>query len=608
MPKEIDYGGWVWQRQTFPLNAPAPGTLLPLIMITWFQRVFGKHFKWVLLLVLGVLLVSFIVSMGAVPRLNVQGGGGSKGNMFLGVDKSDPEEMQGLVTAIQFTDQRLYGLQVPDQELDRLVDERIVAMHLADEWHLPEPTAQDMENFFKSVRAFQGPDGQFSNELYVNFKDSIEASPQRDALTAILKEECRLERVRTILAGPGYVPPFLAQSQVALSQIKSNLEVATVDYKSFTPKIDLTGDKLNAALQEIYAKDPTRFPQPAQVDMAYVKFASAKVGDPTPADLQDFVKQHQDAFPKANPDKLSDADKTAVTEAWRSDQKEKALNDVKSKGIQFEREYYDLRSQLNPPELKVDSPQFGALLKKYGVTLQTLPTVIEGKPAATQGEVTDDMQQQVAASLNPGQPTQKAQLPDGVAVFFYVNGLPARASTFVDAHDDVLKAYTDAEKARQFTALCSTMHDAVVKEMAAGKSFDDAAKAAGFTVKHYTGVTLDEVEKTTMDMPLGDEDKTTPLPDSPLASMGRDALTALASSNSSTIPLLMSLRLGEASQVLTEGNTGVMFQVTKREAADVPANSPEIAKMDVSIAQREHLYGAMTILEGLVQEYKKTAK
>ncbi|HVU38537.1 MAG TPA: hypothetical protein VHC95_09390 [Opitutales bacterium] len=577
-------------------------------MITWFQRVFGKHFKWVLLLVLGVLLVSFIVSMGAVPRLSVQGGGAGKATMFLGVDMSDQEEMHGLVSAIQFTNQRLYGLQYSDQELERLVEQRIVLMHLADEWHLPEPTVHDMQHFFETVRAFQGPDGRFSNELYVNFKDSVEASPQRDALTAILKEECRLERVRTILAGPGYVPPFLAQSQVALNQIKTDLDVATVDYKSFTPKIELTGDKLTAGLQEIFDKDPTRFPQPAQVNMAYVKFASAPVGEPTAADLQDYVKQHKDAFPKADPAKLSDADKTAVTDAWREAQKAKALDEVKSKGIQFEREYYDIRSQLNPPELKIDAPQFGTLLKKYNAKVQTLPTVVEGKPAKSDAEISNDIQQQVAASLNPAQPTQKAQLPDGVAIFFYLDGVPARASTFAEARDEVLKAYTESEKARQFTALCTTMHDAVVKAMAAGKSFDDAAKAAGFTVKHYTAVTLDDVEKTAMDMPLGEEDKTTPLPDSPLAAMGRDALTALVSSNNTTIPLLLALHKDEPSAALTEGNTGVVFLVTKRAAADVPANSPEIAKMDTAIAQREHVYGAMTVLDSLVQEYKKSVK
>ncbi len=577
-------------------------------MITWFQRVFGKHFKWVLLLVLGVLLVSFIVSMGAVPRLSVQGGGAGKATMFLGVDMSDQEEMRGLVSAIQFTNQRLYGLQYSDQELERLVEQRIVLMHLADEWHLPEPTVRDMQHFFETVRAFQGPDGRFSNELYVNFKDSVEASPQRDALTAILKEECRLERVRTILAGPGYVPPFLAQSQVALNQIKTDLDVATVDYKSFTPKIELTGDKLTAGLQEIFDKDPTRFPQPAQVNMAYVKFASAPVGEPTAADLQDYVKQHKDAFPKADPAKLSDADKTAVTDAWREAQKAKALDEVKSKGIQFEREYYDIRSQLNPPELKIDAPQFGTLLKKYNAKAQILPTVVEGKPAKSDAEISNDIQQQVAASLNPALPTQKAQLPDGVAIFFYLNGVPARASTFAEARDEVLKAYTESEKARQFTALCTTMHDAVVKAMAAGKSFDDAAKAAGFTVKHYTAVTLDDVEKTAMDMPLGEEDKTTPLPDSPLAAMGRDALTALVSSNNTTIPLLLALHKDEPSAALTEGNTGVVFLVTKRAAADVPAHSPEIAKMDTAIAQREHVYGAMTVLDSLVQEYKKSVK
>lgn len=569
-------------------------------MITWFQRVFGKHFKWVLLIFLGILFVSFIVSIGAVPRLGMQGGAG-KADMFLGVNKNDPQEMGSLVNAVKFTYGSLYGLQISsDQELQRQVDYRIIMMHLADEWHLPEATSQQMEIFLKSLRAFRNADGRYSPELYLKFRDNIETSPQRDVITALLKEECRLQRVRILLGGPGYVLPFIAEAQQALSKIKSDVDVATLDYKSFTPKIEFAGDKLTATLKEIYDKDPTRFPRPAVVNLAYVKFPFAAIAEPTAVQLQDFAKQHKADYPDINPDGLTDKDKTKLTEAWRKDQ-------TRVQTMKVARELYDLKTQLGAGTLKTDAPAFLAILKKNNLILQKLPTITVGRPVPENSPISDDILQEAATTLSAQQPTTPALVSDGTVVLVYLDSTPSRPSTFDEAHEDVLKAYTDVEKQRQFTAECNTLRDAVVKDVAAGKTFIEAAKAHGFTVTNYPTVTLEDIEKTLNDMPFGDEPKPADAPTLPLAAMGRDTLTALYSSNGSTIPLFMALHIGDISPVLGQGNTGLIFSVIKREPATVATQSPEVEKVDREMADREYLIASTYALEHLLQTYKQAA-
>ncbi len=569
-------------------------------MITWFQRVFGKHFKWVLVAFLGVLFVSFIVSIGAVPRLSMQGNGQGKANMFLGVNLNDQQEMTNLSNAVQYTYRTLYGLQISSQqELVQLITYRIVTMHLADTWHLPEANAQQMEDFLKSLRAFRNPDGHFSAELYQKYRDSVETSPQRDAITALLKEECRLERVRNILGGPGYVLPFLPEIQIALSKVKTDLDVATLDYKSFTPKIELTGDALTTALKAIYDKDPTRFPVPAQANLAFVKFPFAAAPAPTAAQLQDFAKQHKDQLPNINPDSLSDKDKTTVTEAWRKDQS-------RIQTMKFARELYDVQTQLGSQPAKLDTPAVVTLLKKYNLTPQKLPTITVGTPVPADSPVPDEIAQEAAMALSPQQPTRPALLPDATAVLFYIDSIPSRASTFADVRGEVLKAYTDLEKQRQFTELCNTQRDAIAKDVAGGKTFEAAAQAHGFTVKNYPAVTLDDIEKTLNEMPFSDTEKSD-TPPGPLAAMGRDVLTALYSSGNSTIPMIMALHTGETSPVLGQNNTGVIFRVIKRDVTTVAADSPEVKKMSQSMTDRDTLIASMTVLGQLTQDFQKAA-
>ncbi len=249
-------------------------------MITWFQRYFGKHNKWILMAFLVVLLISFIISIGAVPR-GAMTGARQSARPFLGVDLNSTDDMKHLQLAVMFTTELNGGQLQNDQQLTALMDERIALKYTADQWQIPEPTEKQVDDYVRALPAFLDATGNFSADHYVAFRDNLQAkSPaERDEYVTILHENCRLERARNLLGGPGYrvpgvVLPALMQIANAEDNFKYDLEAATLDRSKSDAKIDEKEPELTAALTKLFESTPNRFQHPPQVDLALVSFPS----------------------------------------------------------------------------------------------------------------------------------------------------------------------------------------------------------------------------------------------------------------------------------------------------------------------------------------------
>jgi hypothetical protein len=567
-------------------------------MITWFQKTFGKHYKWALIAALGVLCLSTIVGIGAVPRASLTGGSQPQ-RMYLGLDLNSQQATQDVGNAVRFTNQSLSTNPVSsEQELQLLFDERLALTQLANQWQIPAATPKQVEDYLRGLDVFHDADGNFSPVAYTAFRDSIKAAEpaQRDLAVATINENCRLERVRQILGGPGYVLPYLAQTTAGLNKITLDLEATTLDFTKFEPSI---GEVKDEVLQPIFEKSPDSFKKAAQARLSFTKVTAAAVGDPTPAQLHDYAVAHKDTFP--NPDKLTDKDKTAATEAWRNEQKTQAQKDAGDTAMKFARELFDLKLARNTPE-------FAALLKKYNLTLQTLPLLEQGKPAPADSPIPDDVLQQTAFSeLNAQQPFAPVQLADGTAILFLDEAIPGRTQTFAEAKDAVKAAYVEQQKEAQFVAHGQTVRDAIAKAVSEGKSFAAAAAAQSLTVKSYTDVNYDTIKDTLMSMSFDPADKSTGA--GPLAAMGRDVLMALGDPSKSTgLPLLMTLQPNEVSPLVPANNVGVIFHVVKRAIPAVAEDSPEIKHTNEAFKTDESNRGSLLYLQRVIQSAQDSLK
>ncbi|HTB64271.1 MAG TPA: hypothetical protein VK737_11870 [Opitutales bacterium] len=581
-------------------------------MITWFQRVFGKHHKYILMAFLGILLLSFIVTIGAVPRGSMTAAGGSK-QMFLGVNVNSMDEMRAIDTAIVFSAEHLYNQTVENQQIGPMREQRIALKYLADKWQIPDPSSQELQDFIQTLPAFLDPDGKYSPSLFGFFSDEVQKLPpaERDADVAILTEDCRLGRVQHILGGPGLSLPGLAQ--VALLQIqasqdnfKFDLETATLDLAKFEPVIETDPVKLDALLKSMYDADPTKFKQPAQAQLSYLKFAAVPVLEPTAAVLKDYATQHKDAYPALATNTMSTDDLTNLAKDWRAAQKVQAETAAKSDTQKFAQELLALKAQPN-------SPEFATLIKKYSqynLVLQHLPLLIQGTPAPDTSPIPDDKLQEAAFGGPLLQyPFYPVELSDGAALLFADQPItPPKDSTFEQAKDTVKKAYVKAEKAKQLTTHGDDVNAAITKAMAAGQSFHDAAVAQNLTFKDYPDVTDTGLRDAAMEIFNPAADKDTPST-APLASMGRDMIGILANPDpNSGVSFLLQLHLGEVSKMQLGADSGMIFHAAKREPAQIEADAPETKAIQNTVIVRESNSNAGASIDRLLQAAAATLK
>lgn len=365
-----------------------------------------------------------------------------------------------------------------------------------------------------------------------------------------------------------------------------------MDFAKFEPKIETDETKLNAELQKLFASDPTKFPQPAQAQLSYVKFPAATVPEPSADQLHTYAAAHKDVYPGIASGNLTEKDWTAVADAWRTDQKTAAATAAKTAAMNFARELYNLKTS-------PDKPEFAALLKKYNLSPVTMPLVTQGQPGPADSPIPDEVLQEIIAGLSPTQYFAPVPLQDGAGVVFLLHGTPARASTFAEARTAVLKAYTEQDKMKQFTAHGEEVKAAVTKEMAAGKTFREAAVAQNLSVKDYADVSDAGLRDAAMEI-LNPSAKDA-APTTPLAAMGRDLLGSLENPDANGVPLLLTLHSGEVSKMLIAADSGILVHVTKRDPAQIEIDSPEVKKLQTFMKDQEGAYDARDIINRLLQ-------
>jgi peptidyl-prolyl cis-trans isomerase D len=510
-------------------------------MITWMQTKFGRHHKVFLWCILVVIVVAFVLTIGAVPRGQATRGQGPR--MLFGVNLNDQEQMTALQQSVAMSLAWQRHQARTTDEMEQALLGRLALLYLADQWGVPLPTEAQKAAFVQTLPLFKSDAGQFDPVLYQKFLDDLQLRPveERNLTADTLAQNWRLQQVLAVLGGPGYALPFSAEVQAALRDTTWDLDVASLDYSKFTPKVTVT----DAALQTFFNRDSTRFKKPAETTLSYVRFtAPASTATPTAADLEDFVKASPKDFPDVkDPAKLDAKTTAAATAAFLKAQ------DVQNAGALAQ----NFVKALSDQGVTRGTPAFDALLQKFNVQVETLPPVVDGKPAPADSPVSDKILQAVAPTLNAQNYfSDPVPLADGAAVLFFEQATPEHSPEFAEARADVAAAYTEEEKTRQFEARGQELQQALTKAVAGGQSFKDAATAQGLTVKDYPAVSFSN----------------------PPADMDYDLLAALANPNTAGVPLILAMKPGEVSEMQPTPDAGQFIYIAKRDIPALTADSP----------------------------------
>jgi peptidyl-prolyl cis-trans isomerase D len=549
-------------------------------MITWIQRTFQKHTKLVFLFLLFAITIPFVFTIGAAPGIG-KAGNRVKEQMFFGVNLGKEDEARRVMTDGNLSAQLKAGYNALEgAQLQQYALQRIAGLAVADEVHLPAPTADQIAKYVLTLRAFQDQSGQFDQKRYTAFGDSLKGTGSLTTadVNRVLRDDARLAQLATVVGGPGYVlAPDVKQQLVRLDS-SWTVQVATLDYAAFNPAI-ATGDDV---LKKFHEENSFRYEVPARPRLSYVEFKSADFmppTNPTEADLRAFYTANVSSFPvPADADKK---DAPSLTPAAPVDN------------------FPKVRAQV---EVAIKNAAANRLASKAANDLTV--ALFEQKVAANSAELTAFLagQRRPAVAITPFSPdsppadlawlanyaepisrlskdrffSDPLPTPTGVAVLLWNDSLPGYKPSFTEVHDKVAADYKDSQKRKLFSERGRALRAQLQAAAKSGATaFAAAAAAEKLEVKSFANFTLRDAPK---DLPYA-------------------ALSALPS-----------LAPGDVSDMLATGEQGFLVYAQEKKLPDLSPSSPRYVELQKQLS----LYTAGTnensYLGGLVEnELKKSA-
>lgn len=550
-------------------------------MISWIQKYFQHHFKFIFALVLLASIVGLVLTFNAGSDL-IKGGGGRNvlTREFFGYNLGSQDDQARLFGDANLSAMLQTGYNsVDSSDLQNYALQRAAALNLADQFHIPATTNAEITDFIKTLRAFNGEDGQFDPRRYEAFRDSLKTNPRLTEATVrrVLMDDVRAEKVKKVIAGPGYVLPADVKAQLERVDSLWTLGLITVDYASFSPSIPVT----DAALAKFFEENSFRFTIPSQVVTSAVYFpASAYVGsvNVTDSEVRAAYASNPARWPNptakaagAKPDPA--ADYAAVRPQVEAALKLERAQRVAAKAAS------DLSFALYEGKVTVGSPGFDALLASQHVALKPLaPFSRETGPAEFGGS------QEIATEafkLGAGRASSDAlPAPDGAVVLFWKETLPPRQPLLTEVRAKVVADYTENEKRKRFVEVGKLIRSQLETRLKAGEKLEDAVAAVG-------SATSTKLEVKTL---------------APFSR--RNPPKDIESTVAATLDRLDKGRVSDMSIVKDQG---VLVYAVDKKLPDMSESGPAFASMRSQLAMVNARIGASSYLSQLVeQELKKS--
>ena len=444
-------------------------------MISWIQRTFQQHFKWLFLLLLAVVIVSFVFITNTSSGLG-HSAKQAPAKPFFGLNLSSPEEVQALMKDASLSVQ-LQGpaLQIRSEgQFEQYALQRRAALHLAGELNLPAPTQEELSQHIRSLGAF-APGGKFDVKLYTRFVDSLKTNPQlKEAdVSRVLSDDVIYQRVLKLLSGPGYVLPADVQNQLNRIDATWTIEAVNVDYTGFKPAITATDEELskyfeyNGARYEIAPRVAVSYIDfPASAYTAKVTFSEEGLRAYYDANSARFLPPLDDKAPKpADPDAAYASVRAKVEEAYRLERAKNLANSAAS----------DLAVALY--EAEATATTLPGLVAARNLTLKPLaPFNAENVPA----ELGTGSRIAVEA-LKTGPDRLVSDPVDtgrGAALLVWNETRPARPPALSEIKDRVTADYLETEKRKRFAEAGRTLRAALSARLKAGDTLEKAVAAS----------------------------------------------------------------------------------------------------------------------------------
>jgi len=461
-------------------------------MISWIQRSFQHHFRLIFALLLVGMVVPFIFTIGSTPGIG-RADRTAVTRDFFGHNLASLEDARRIQDDGRMSAQLQLASEATSDQIQYYAYQRVAALHMADELHVPAATPAELQDFIRHLRIFAGPDGQFDVSRYDLLRSNLksDSTVSEADIARVIADDVRVQKVESLIAGPGYVLPGDVNSLIAKGDTSWTISTATVDYAAFDPGVSLS----DSDISKYFSDNLFRYRIAPRVLVDAIVFPTEaylpQVAQPTDAEVRSFYGANPGRFPRAGAPKApAKADPEADFAAVR-DQVRLALATERAQRAAV-KAGSDVAFGLFDGKVSRGAA-LDAFLAQRGLKTTTLaPFTLEAGPAEFGGshEIAD-----AAFRLNGDRFYSEAlPSPSGAVVLILKDTLPARDPSLAEVRDKVRADAFDNQKRMRFVEFGRLLKAGIERRIRAGESFDKAAsEAAGevrVAVKDYPAFTL----------------------------------------------------------------------------------------------------------------------
>lgn len=457
-------------------------------MFNWIQTYLTKHFKWLIVILLAVVVVSFVFTIGNFSPL---GGGGPsyKEQPFLGYDLSSERDQREIFGAGQISLTMNYpsffGQPSPAQVQDYALA-RVAFINVADEIGLPDPNKEEIKAHIQELAGFMNFQTQgFDQTRFTAFVDSLKASGLSESyVTRIVKNDWRMNKVRELLQGPGHMLPFEAINAAEAANTEWTLETAKMDYAAFTVDINPTEEELKT----YFENNSFRYIVDAKTKASYINFDPKNYIDDSyepeagEKSIHFFTNKARYQATIPTPEPITKDDGTTETpetpEVTLEDVEEQIIAELrlekaKSAAQQVAEEFaYTLFDQ----GIANGSDDFNTLLAKTDVSLKPLVSYPQSAVIMQDG-LTNQTLNQVFRLNDNRYFSDPIQNYDQYVILIYQGEEASFTPEYSDVQVKVTADFVEEKKRAAFIVRGEEIKKALVTSMGEGSSFEEAAKA-----------------------------------------------------------------------------------------------------------------------------------
>jgi|UniRef100_UPI004049CCB4 peptidyl-prolyl cis-trans isomerase D len=541
-------------------------------MFTWIQRYFQRHFGIIFALILAAMAIPLVVVFAPSAGIG-QGDRKIATREVFGYNLGSQEDQARLFGDANLSATMQLGYAgIGGEQLQAYALQRAAALQLANEWHIPASTKDEIADYIKTLRTFSTPEGGFDAKRYAGFVESLKSGSQisQSDVSRIFNDDVRAEKVRTILAGPGYVLDADVESQLKRIETTWTLGVATIAYDSYKPDINPTNDQL----AKFFGENSFRYeisPRVSAIYVAFPKSAYAAQITVTEDELHALFESSPGRFTKPSADGKSTVPATTADFALVRSQVENTLRNAKAQRLAT-KAASDLTLAIYESKLSNDPAVLTSFLAAHQVKELPLQPFTESDGPSELGNSADVAE--AAFKLNAERFYSDAiPVSDGAVMLFWKDTLPARTPLLSEVLAKVTADYIDNEKRKQFVELGRRVKSSLETKLKAGDTFANAIKAVASA--NAVQITTKEVKPFSLSNPPKEDEFT-------------------------QFNVLENLNQGSVSDMIITRESGVLVHAAGKQLPDLNPANPQYAQIRRQIAAYTSRMSVNTLLSEMV--------